>query len=56
MEVIIRTTYEEVSKLGAQIVADVFNTNPDALQGMATGSTPHGFYAELVRLDWEKGL
>lgn len=56
MEVIIRPTYEEVSKVGAQIVADVLNTKPDAVLGMATGSTPLGLYAELVRLHREEGL
>src|SRR5438067_1786004 len=31
-------------------VADVLNTKPNAVLGMATGSTPLGLYQELVRL------
>ncbi len=56
MEVIIRSTYEEMSKVGAQIVADVLNTKPNSVIGMATGSTPLGVYAELVRMHREEGL
>jgi glucosamine-6-phosphate deaminase len=56
MEVIIRPTYEEVSRVGAQIVANVLNAKPDAVLGMATGSTPLGLYAELVRMHREEGL
>ena len=56
MEVIIRQTYEEVSKIAARIVVDVLNTKPNAVLGMATGSTPLGLYTELVRLHREEGL
>ena len=56
MEVIIRPTYDEVSVVGARIVADVLNAKPNAVLGMATGSTPLGLYTELVRLHREEGL
>jgi len=39
-----------MSKAAAQLVVDVLNTKPNAVLGMATGSTPLGLYQELVRL------
>jgi glucosamine-6-phosphate deaminase len=50
MEVVIRENYDEMSKLAAQMVAEVLNTKPNAVLGMATGSTPLGLYQELVRM------
>jgi glucosamine-6-phosphate deaminase len=56
VEVIIQRDYERMSKVAAQIVADVLNTKPNAVLGMATGSTPLGLYQELVRLHREEHL
>src|SRR6266487_2827598 len=56
MEVIIEKTYEEVSRAAAEAVADVMNAKPDAVIGMATGSTPLGLYQELVRMHKKQGL
>jgi glucosamine-6-phosphate deaminase len=56
MEVVIKPDYEEMSKTAAQIVAEVLNTKPNAVLGMATGSTPLGLYQELVRLHREEQL
>src|SRR5205085_9539266 len=50
MEVVIRQNYNEMSKLAAQSVAELLNTKPNAVLGMATGSTPLGLYQELVRM------
>ena len=50
MEVIICKTYDEMSKAAAEAVADVLNAKPNAVLGMATGSTPLGLYQELVRM------
>src|SRR5438876_4474168 len=50
MEVVIRRDYEQMSATAAQLVIDVLNTKPNAVLGMATGSTPLGLYQELVRL------
>jgi glucosamine-6-phosphate deaminase len=47
MEVIIARSYEQLSKDAAQAVADVMNAKPNAVIGMATGSTPLGVYQEL---------
>lgn len=56
MEVIIKTKYDEMSRAAAQVVADVLNAKPNAVLGMATGSTPLGLYKELVRMHKEEGL
>src|SRR5881398_4135968 len=50
MEVIIQRNYEQMSKSAAQVVVEVLNTKPNAVLGMATGSTPLGLYQELVRM------
>ncbi len=56
MQVIIRQDYQRVSQVAAQIVVEVLNTKPNAVLGMATGSTPLGLYQELVRLFKEEHL
>jgi len=56
MEVIVQPNYEKMSKVAAQLVVDVLNTKPNAVLGMATGSTPLGLYQELVRLHREEDL
>jgi glucosamine-6-phosphate deaminase len=56
MEVIIQRDYAAMSRAAAQIVVDVLNTKPNAVLGMATGSTPLGLYQELVRLHHEEQL
>src|SRR3954467_8940824 len=50
MEVVIRQNYNDMSKAAAQMVAELLNTKPNAVLGMATGSTPLGLYQELVRM------
>src|SRR4029077_10807120 len=50
MEVIVQRDYAQMSKVAAQIVAELLNAKPNAVLGMATGSTPLGLYQELVRL------
>src|SRR2546423_11308218 len=54
MEVIVQSNYAAMSKVAAQIVAELLNTKPNAVLGMATGSTPLGLYQELVRM-YERG-
>src|SRR3954452_10147583 len=56
MEVVVLPTYEQMSRAAAQVVADVLNAKPNAVLGMATGSTPLGLYQELVRMHREEGL
>ncbi len=50
MEVIIQPDYNQMSRLAAHMVVEVLNRKPNAVLGMATGSTPLGLYQELVRL------
>jgi glucosamine-6-phosphate deaminase len=50
MEVIISKTYDQMSRSAAEAVADVLNAKPNAVLGMATGSTPLGVYKEMVRM------
>ncbi len=56
MEVIIKPDYQQMSVAAAKQIADVLNRKPNAVLGMATGSTPLGLYRELVRLHREEGL
>src|ERR1043166_10050873 len=56
MEVIIQRSYQPKTKAAAQIVVEVLNTKPNAVLGVATGSTPLGLYQELVRLHKEEQL
>ncbi len=55
MQVIIKE-YEELSRAAAQTVAKTLNSKPNAVLGLATGSTPLGLYRELVRMHKEEGL
>ncbi len=56
MEVIIYPTYDEISKAAAAVVAETVNNKPNAVLGLATGSTPLGLYKELIRMHREEGL
>ena len=42
--------YDEMSKIGAQIMASQILFKPNAVLGFATGSTPVGMYKELINL------
>mgnify|MGYP005845270257 CR=1 FL=1 len=56
MEITICKTYKEMSKTAARMVADLVNAKPNAVLGLATGSSPLGLYQELVRMHKEEGL
>jgi glucosamine-6-phosphate deaminase len=56
MEIIIRETHEEMSKEAAKVVAQTINSKPNAVLGLATGSTPLALYKELVRMHRDEGL
>ena len=55
MKVIIAENYDEVSKKAAEIMIDVVKNNPQAVLGLATGSTPLGLYAEMIKDHKENG-
>ena len=56
MEVLIYPSYDDVSSEAAKAVARTLNSKPNAVLGLATGSTPLGLYKELVRLHRDEGL
>jgi len=56
LEVIIKATYEEMSKETAEIIRDAIQRKPNLVLGLATGSTPVGTYRELIRMHKEEGL
>ncbi len=56
MEVIIHRNYEDVSNAGAEVIAEIVNNKPNAVLGLATGSTPLGLYKELISLHKDEGL
>lgn len=53
MKVIVTKNYEEMSKEAAKILLAVVKEKPDAVLGLATGSTPIGTYREMIA-DHEK--
>jgi glucosamine-6-phosphate deaminase len=56
MQTIIADTYEQLSRLGADIVARTLADRPDASMLVATGNTPMGIYEELARRHREGSL
>jgi glucosamine-6-phosphate deaminase len=56
MQIIISKTYEELSKEAAKVVAKTLNAKPNAVLGLATGSTPLALYKELIRMHKDEGL
>jgi len=56
MEIIIQPTPEAATSIAARIIARLLREKPDAVIGMATGSTPLLLYRELIamKLDWRK--
>ena len=49
MRKLIFNTYEELSSAAADFIAEQITLKPDSVIGLATGSTPLGMYAELVK-------
>ena len=49
MTVIKCESYEEMSSVAADLVVGQIESKPDSVLGLATGSTPLGLYAELIK-------
>ncbi|MDE6398036.1 MAG: glucosamine-6-phosphate deaminase [Clostridiales bacterium] len=49
MQIIVCEDYEQMSFHGAEIIKGILRENPAAVLGLATGSTPIGMYALLVK-------
>ena len=47
-------SYDKLSEMAAEIIADVIKNKPNAVLGLATGSSPLGTYANLIE-KYEKG-
>ena len=56
MQVIVKKDYDQMSKLAAQMIADVVKEDPRCVLGLATGSTPIGTYKELIRMHKKEKL
>lgn len=56
MEVIINQNAETGSHAAARVVARLVREKPNAVLGLATGSTPLLLYKELIRMHKEEGL
>ena len=55
MNVIITENYEEMSKKTAEIIIDIVKNNPNAVLGLATGSSPIGTYQNMIKDHKENG-
>ena len=47
-------SYDKLSRLAADIIAEQVKNKPDSILGLATGSSPLGTYANLIK-DYEEG-
>ena len=56
MEVIIRSSPQEVAELGGRILAHRVSTRPNSVLGLATGQTMVGVYRHLVDQHRQRGL
>ncbi len=55
MKVIVTENYDEMSKKAAEIIIDVVKNNPNAILGLATGSSPIGMYENMAKDHRENG-
>ena len=50
VKVLVCKDYETLSKKAAAILAGIVNVKPEAILGLATGSSPVGTYQELIKM------
>ena len=55
MKVIIAKDYDDMSNKAFEVMADVVKNNPEAVLGLATGSTPIGLYKNMIKDHNENG-
>ncbi|MBO4262546.1 MAG: glucosamine-6-phosphate deaminase [Clostridia bacterium] len=55
MKVIITKNYDEMSAEAFKVMAEVVKNKPDAIIGLATGSTPVGLYKNMIKDHEENG-
>ena len=56
MEIIIKENGQAASEAAARVVGRLVREKPNAVIGLATGSTPLKLYTEMIRLHKEEGL
>ncbi|MCA9100324.1 MAG: glucosamine-6-phosphate deaminase [Planctomycetales bacterium] len=56
MQINIQEDYDAVCRIAAGRVAKTLYSKPNAVLGLATGSTPLGVYKELIRMHHDEGL
>ena len=56
VEIVIHESASELARMAADIIQNVVQTNESPVLGLATGSSPLGIYAELIRRHKEEGL
>ena len=55
MNITIAKDYDELSEKAARIIIETVRQKPDAVLGLATGTTPLGLYKKLVADHKENG-
>ena len=55
MKVIIAKDYDDMSKKAFEVMGKVVKDNPNAVLGLATGTTPIGLYKEMIKDHIENG-
>ena len=55
MHILITKDYKELSLRAAEVMLAVVKEKPDAVLGLATGTTPLGLYQRLIRDHAENG-
>ena len=54
MKVIVVKNYDEVSKEAFNVMKEVVTAKPEAVLGLATGSSPIGLYENMIKDHKEK--
>ena len=56
MQIYVAKDYQDMSETAADIIIDLVEDKPGCVLGLATGTTPEGLYAEIVRRHQEEGV
>ena len=56
MNLILKSSYDELSVSAAHIVGETLRAKPNAKLCLPTGRTPRGMYSELIRLNRRRGI
>lgn len=56
MKILVCRDYDAMSRKAGELVGAVLAANPQAVMGLATGSSPVGLYRELIRMNREGKL